>query len=1653
MSGTPYLAGSAGAPSAGSTTLTVPISTSVNAFDSIFIAVGVSFASVTVSVSDTAGNNYTQILDDTTEATAQLYIFESDGSNELVAGTDEVFVVYSSNSSRQAALVIGDNNVTGSDKAVIAHGSSTTPSSGSSGTLSQAEEHVIGFICSANGGTPSSWTGTTNVLGTVDGGSSTPTYVSAAYVDVTATTAVTAGATISSDPWACAIVTTEVPAPTVLTTMSDGVANETYSQTLQASGGVGSYTWSISSGTLPTGLSLATGVISGTPTVSGTFTFTTKVTDAHSVSGTLAQTIILLPSGPGGAPATQFPNNLLTAADSDFETGTFTWAADTNAGAPAATSETSLTGSHSLKWASLAAGDTQISTGYYTVEPIKPYIVSGYILPCGQRDTMIGIEWYDNTHTIIETDLGNDTSSSSIAWQPVVAALTSPSNAAYAKVVVVIQESNAGDVNHIDLCYLAQTSAQVLIDWQNNPFGTGSSAGNDFMDVSPFVRMDQNISLSRGRQDAISDILAGSATFTLQNDTGCFTPYKSTSIPTVLGGDVTLQRRCQINLTDEQGVWYTRFDGPISEIDYTGDNTGNTNIALVSVTDILAPLNRQDDLSCWSEEQVLADGPWLHWGLDDAGNAGGSGVAAESSGNNGPPMRLWNSDHTNKATIGFQDTSGGVETLADAVAAGESDGSEYWTPGSNQPNSYLRGLDSGAVGPYTTPIGSALLTPTLTAQSAVNYFTGNTGYQFQVTLPEPIEPWESGTDYTCETWFTVDPTVLADNASKYGPYIVMSLGTARLGTCLVAGIYLTGSTPYTFTVGTYNQPPAFLGKNFSGSAPPALVSSITQSLNADSVSIPHHLVLTISGDPSAPSISAWLDGVQFSSSLSLPKRQYYDTFCIGGAFGGMGCHFGNVSLASIYQYELSSTQIVNHCMLGQYGMWEQTTDDCINALTNFADVPSFWSNISGNHNGLTMTDYQDITGVNALGNMQLYEAAEGGLLFVDASGNLNFHTRDWRMGYGAPDLSLPPDTFDADMGYELIDQYQQNETAVSTLIYTQGTAYVNTQSQEAYGTYAPNGSGFAGASTTSTAATASSTNNTTGYADSPLQLPLITWNRGAGALGLTSFSYWSDPNLVDYAAWNANSYGNPWFTPGQLTFDILTMSPTTGIAISDLYALEIDNMVTPTGTLPSSWPDQNLSTEWFIEGINETIGESTRTFQMYCSPAETQRAWIPGDETYGVLGSTSRIGISQADLSTPQADGKDVSHDAGRPYWPPTFDTTMNNPSGNGNSFIGELDIRGLTDNLSLLLQPPMCVVGAISETQSQGSGSLSSPQVFWDTIFVDTVGGMGAIPGWPNWYVCLVPGFYEIDASLVWERQSSGQSNTTSQSWIVIAQQGAQTVSTGGSPLSATEYVCPIGESSNRNASSINSVEAPATRIYLGLGDMVTIAAEQNVGSAQGTGTDFHGSVFSLRWVGYSTVDDRVQLNSTINGGTSSQKQTSTTYNNTYQNTHTYSYYGPTGEQGDARRNQDGSVYQGTYSGGYYVDGSQCAQVVWPHAQINSDLSQPNTVINSVTLKCKNQHTWYDSGAKLMLGYSITTPGGGNFNASGVENNDVFEESFDEGQTKTFTLSKAFATTFQGSGKMFVVGNSTTQNLDYYGYWEGGPNTWELTINFTVTS
>ena len=85
--------------------------------------------------------------------------------------------------------------------------------------------------------------------------------------------------------------------PSITTsTLPSGAVGTSYSQTLAAANGIAPYTWAVSAGALPDGLTLdpTAGTISGTPTQQGTFNFTVQATDASSTKATKALSIVIV---------------------------------------------------------------------------------------------------------------------------------------------------------------------------------------------------------------------------------------------------------------------------------------------------------------------------------------------------------------------------------------------------------------------------------------------------------------------------------------------------------------------------------------------------------------------------------------------------------------------------------------------------------------------------------------------------------------------------------------------------------------------------------------------------------------------------------------------------------------------------------------------------------------------------------------------------------------------------------------------------------------------------------------------------------------------------------------------------------------------------------------------------------------------------------------------------------------------------------------------------------------------------------------------------------------------------------------------------------------------------------------------------------------
>ncbi len=130
-----------------------------------------------------------------------------------------------------------------------------------------------------------------SITGVISG---TPTVKSNGAGSITVTATDSTGAT-AAETYSFSINQPISLTPTT-TALPSSYINESYNQTITASGGTGTITFSVPANTLPTGLTLSTGgVISGTPTAVGTFPFTVTATDTAGATDSQAYTVTINP--------------------------------------------------------------------------------------------------------------------------------------------------------------------------------------------------------------------------------------------------------------------------------------------------------------------------------------------------------------------------------------------------------------------------------------------------------------------------------------------------------------------------------------------------------------------------------------------------------------------------------------------------------------------------------------------------------------------------------------------------------------------------------------------------------------------------------------------------------------------------------------------------------------------------------------------------------------------------------------------------------------------------------------------------------------------------------------------------------------------------------------------------------------------------------------------------------------------------------------------------------------------------------------------------------------------------------------------------------------------------------------------------------------
>jgi hypothetical protein len=143
------------------------------------------------------------------------------------------------------------------------------------------------FSVTANGTAPLTYQWQKNSVALSGANSSSYTTPASTSSDSGAQFTVVVSNRVGSTASSAAILTVNATSTLQITTsqLSGGFVAGGYSATLAATGGTAPYIWSLTSGSLPNGLSLSSGgVFSGTPSLAGSFSFSVQVKDASSAT-------------------------------------------------------------------------------------------------------------------------------------------------------------------------------------------------------------------------------------------------------------------------------------------------------------------------------------------------------------------------------------------------------------------------------------------------------------------------------------------------------------------------------------------------------------------------------------------------------------------------------------------------------------------------------------------------------------------------------------------------------------------------------------------------------------------------------------------------------------------------------------------------------------------------------------------------------------------------------------------------------------------------------------------------------------------------------------------------------------------------------------------------------------------------------------------------------------------------------------------------------------------------------------------------------------------------------------------------------------------------------------------------------------------------
>jgi hypothetical protein len=322
---------------------------------------------------------------------------------------------------------------------------------------------------------------------------------------------------------------------------------------------------------------------------------------------------------------------------------------------------------------------------------------------------------------------------------------------------------------------------------------------------------------------------------------------------------------------------------------------------------------------------------------------------------------------------------------------------------------------------------------------------------------------------------------------------------------------------------------------------------------------------------SGATASLLLDGVVVDSVASALAGWPITKVRVGSFFTGTIAH------VSLFTTNPGTTRGAAHSAAMLNGFAGESGTARLTRLAGYANLPLGTLDTS-----LTNVAFEDITDKSASAAVRDVVKAEMGLGFYDGSGNLTFHNRNRAPLKTAPDITI--DANQLDPGTQFIVDKQ------GLLNYYKVTAAGTGVTQVVRNTVSELGDG---------------TVTHPGHNRYP---------------GQDTYLVLTDAEALDRGNWVVSNHAEPAPRLGQLVIDVLTLDEAAQTA---LLTLEPDTWIRVTN-LPGQTPG-GTTADFMVQGFAEKVSATEWTIAANVVNRSLFQAWILGDTTYSVLGSTTKL--------------------------------------------------------------------------------------------------------------------------------------------------------------------------------------------------------------------------------------------------------------------------------------------------------------------------------------------------------------------------------------------------------------------------------------------